>query len=121
MVHRALKIIYPAWFYETLHCTLPCLGVFRIHVCAVIIGASLSEPHINGIAVHELLYYEKLDHIPSSCIVIMVHNIMVTIVNIVCVQSTNRCWRLNRRDGVRERLSISIVTTFDASITGDDP
>ena len=85
MVHRALKVIYPAWFYETLHCTLSCLGVFRT-ICAVVIGESLSKPHINSIAVRELLFYEKLDHIPSSCIVIMVNNIMVKIVNIVSVQ-----------------------------------
>ena len=32
-----------------------------------------------------LLYYKKLDHIPSSCIVITVHN-MVKVVNIVRAQ-----------------------------------
>ena len=33
---------------------------------------------------------------------------------------TNRCRCLNRKDGVWDRLSISIVTSFDGSITGDE-
>ena len=39
----------------------------------------------------------------------------------VCtIYKPHRCRHLNRRDGVWDRLSISIVTSFDASITGDE-
>ena len=40
-----------------------------------------------------LYAYEKLDHIPSSCMVLMVHVVKGR-------QQTHQCRRLNRRDGV---------------------
>ena len=43
--------------------------------------------------IHNLVLYEKLDHIPSSYIVLMVHVVKGR-------QYTHRCRGLNRRDGV---------------------
>jgi hypothetical protein len=62
--------------------------------------------------------YGTLDHIPSSCIVLMVH--MVKVVNIVRTSCTIKWRRFSGRDGVWDRLSTLIVTNFDASITGDE-
>ena len=55
-----------------------------------------------------IIYYKKLDHIPSSYIVLMVHVVKGR-------QYTHRCRGLNRRD--EDRLSTSC---FDASIKGDE-
>ena len=64
--------------------------------------------------------YEKLDHIPSSCIVLMVHMVLGHQYSVCTVYKPYGCQCLNHRDGVCDRLSISTVTSFDASIIGDE-
>jgi hypothetical protein len=61
---------------------------------------------------YQLAYdsYETIDHVPSSCIVVMVH---------VVKGRQHSAYTVPRASiAEMERLSISIVTSFDASITG---
>ncbi len=62
----------------------------------------------------------KLDHIPSSCIVLRVHMVNGRQYSACTVYRPHPCRRLNRKDGVWNWLSTSTVTSFDASITGDE-
>ena len=54
----------------------------------------------------------KLDHIPNSCIVLMVHMVQGRQYSVCTVYKTQR---FNHREGVWDQL-----TSFDASITGDE-
>ena len=68
----------------------------------------------------ELPINEKLDHIPCSYIVIMVHKI-VKVVNIVRAQSPSHIdASVELLEMETETNSIPIVISFDASIIGDE-
>ena len=73
----------------------------------------------NRVCMYLCFYNETLDHIPSSCIFLMVHMVKGRQYNAYTLYEPHRCRRLNRQDGVWDRLSTSTVTNFNASITGN--
>ena len=60
---------------------------------------------------------EKLDHIPSSWIVLMVHMVKGHQYSVYTVYKPHQCWHLNRRNGVWDWL---LTLTMAVSITGDE-
>ena len=107
-----------------MHCiqsTRVCTTIIVVFVYYSLRERAHGSYHIAQLAGDDLTIVMKTWPHPhcSGYIILMVYNIMVMVVNIVRAQSTNHI-DAGPSDGVWDWLSISIVTSFNASITGDE-